>query len=197
MSDLPSGLRNEIPPRLKPFLAQWDYVVETLFDRMAGLTDAEYLWEPADEVWTVRLVDGRPRPDVETWPADASAAPPRTLAWTLGHLGDGAATRADWLVGSHSLQDGDLTWPMQASDGLAFARRGLDAWRDGLAQMTDADLDTVGRSAYPGGLDPELPLIDIVWWVNKELLFHAGEAWFVRDLYAARGGTSSGSPSSA
>jgi hypothetical protein len=75
---------------------------------------------------------------------------------------------------------------MRAAEGLAFARQGLDAWRDGLAQMTDTDLDTVGRSAYPGGLDPTLPLIDIVWWVSKELLFHAGEAWFVRDLYAAR-----------
>jgi hypothetical protein len=35
------------------------------------------------------------------------------------------------------------------------------------------------------GLDPELPLLDIVWWVNKELLEHAAEIWYVRDLYAA------------
>jgi hypothetical protein len=51
--------------------------------------------------------------------------------------------------------------------------------------MTDSDLDTVGRSAYPGGLDPTLPLLDIVWWVNKELIEHTAEIWFVRDLYAA------------
>jgi hypothetical protein len=62
---------------------------------------------------------------------------------------------------------------------------GLSAWRDGLATMTEQDLDVVGRSAYPRGLDPTLPLIEIVWWVNKELLFHAAEIWFVRDLYAA------------
>jgi hypothetical protein len=30
-----------------------------------------------------------------------------------------------------------------------------------------------------------LPLLDIVWWVNKELLEHAAEIWYVRDLYAA------------
>jgi hypothetical protein len=60
---------------------------------------------------------------------------------------------------------------------------------DDLHSLTDADLDTVGRSAYPGGLDPTLPLIEIVWWVNKELLWHAAEIWYVRDLYAAlRGG---------
>ena len=51
--------------------------------------------------------------------------------------------------------------------------------------MTDTDLDTVGRSSYPGGLGPTLPLLDIVWWVNKELIEHAAEIWFVRDLYAA------------
>ena len=54
----------------------------------------------------------------------------------------------------------------------SFLRRGLEAWRGGLEGMTDADLDTVGRSAYPGGLDRRLPLLDIVWWVNKELLEH-------------------------
>jgi len=175
-----------VPGRLAPFLAQWDYITGVLFERLEGLTDEELLWEPAAEVWTVRVVDGRPKPDVESWPPDGSPAPPRTLAWTLGHLGDGSATRADWLVGSHSLKDGDLTWPMTAAESVAFARAGLEAWRGGLAQMTDEDLDTVGRSAYPGGMDPELPLIEIVWWVSKELLFHAGEAWFVRDLYAHR-----------
>ncbi len=175
-----------LPPRLRPFLAQWDYIVEMLFARLDGLTDEAFLWEPADEVWTVRLIDGRPTPDAEAWAPEAAATPPRTLAWTLGHLGSGVALRADWLTGSHSLTNADFTWPMRAADGLAFARRGLDAWRTGLATMTDADLDTVGRSAFPGGLDPELPLIDIVWWVNKELVFHVGEAWLVRDLFDAR-----------
>jgi hypothetical protein len=48
-----------------------------------------------------------------------------------------------------------------------------------VAGMTDEDLDTVGRSAYPHGLDPKLPRIDIVWWVAKELVWHSAEIWFV------------------
>jgi hypothetical protein len=175
-----------IPARLRPFLEQWDYVTEVLFARLDGLTDEEFLWAPARDVWTVRMVDGRPKPDAEVWAAAAEPTPPRTLAWTLGHLGASVALRADWLVGSHSLGNDDFVWPMTANEGVAFARNGLDAWRGGLATMTDADLDTVGRSAYPGGLDATLPLIEIVWWVNKELVFHAGEAWLVRDLYAHR-----------
>jgi hypothetical protein len=176
-----------IPGRLAPFLAQWDYIVEVLTDRLAGLTDEEFLWEPAAECWTVREgPDGRPVPDVESWaPTGDAGSPPRTLAWSIDHLGAGAFERADYLVGSHSLQPGDLTWPMTADAGVRFMLDGLAAWRDGLAQMTDEDLDTVGRSAYPHGLDPELPLMEIVWWVNKELVFHAGEIWLARDLHAA------------
>jgi hypothetical protein len=178
-----------VPARLAPFLAQWDYIVEVLTERLQGLTDEEYLWEPAPGAWSVREVNGRATPDAEVWaPNGSEATPPRTLAWSISHLGAGSLTRADYLVGSHSLKDSDLSWPLTADDGVRFMKKGLDAWRNGLATMTDKDLDTVGRSAYPGGLDPELPLIEIVWWVNKELLFHSGEIWFVRDLYAARKG---------
>ncbi|HEY3072537.1 MAG TPA: DinB family protein [Candidatus Limnocylindrales bacterium] len=174
-----------VPGRLAPFLAQWDYMSEQLLARLQGITDEEYLWEPAPVVWTVRPRDGRGEPDQTAWAPEPEAAPPRTLAWSIGHLGWGSLIRADWLVGSHSLMPGDADWPTSAADGVTFLRTGLAAWRDGIGTMTDPDLDTVGRSAYPGGLDPTLPLLDIVWWVNKELIEHTAEIWFVRDLYAA------------
>jgi hypothetical protein len=187
MSNDSAAASTPIPPRLAPFLAQWDYVVEVLTERVAGLTDEAFLWEPAAIVWTVRRgPDGRPRPDAEWWaPTGEGGTPPRTLAWSIGHLGASVMTRADYLVGSHSMQDNDLTWPMTADDGIRFMLDGLATWRNGLATMTDGDLDTVGRSAYPHGLDPELPLIEIVWWVNKELVFHSAEIWYAADLYDA------------
>jgi DinB superfamily len=179
--------QHETPARLVPFFAQWDYVVEVLRERSAGLTDEEYLWEPAPVSWSVRPnpAGGRNLVDVEVWAPTGEAAPPRTIAWSMGHLGAGVALRADWLVGSHAAVAEDFDWPLTAEAGVQFMLAGLAAWRDGLATMTDADLDTVGRSAYPHGLDPELPLIEIVWWVAKELLWHAAEIWYVRDLYAA------------
>jgi len=88
------------------------------------------------------------------------------------------------LVGDHTMTDHDVDWPIWAQLGVGSMTRGLSAWRTGLDQMTDRDLE-VGRSAYPGGLDLELPLIDIVWWMNKELIEHAAEIWYARDLYAA------------
>ena len=175
-----------VPARLAPFLAQWDYMSEQLLARVEGLTDEEYVWEPGGTVWTVRPRNDRGIPDQSAWAPAPDAAPPRTLAWSVGHLGWGSLVRADWLVGSHSMSEDDIDWPTTALEGVAFLQKGLAAWRDGIGAMNDVDLDTVGRSAYPGGLDPTLPLLDIVWWVNKELIEHAAEIWFVRDLYAAR-----------
>ena len=175
-----------VPPRLAPFLAQWDYVTEQLFGRLEGLTDDELLWEPAPVTWTVRPgSDGKPGRSSESawWAPTPEAEPPRTLSWSMGHLGAGSLIRADWLVGSHEMVD-QPDWPVETEAAIDFLRVGLDAWRSGLEVMSDEDLDTVGRSAYPGGLDPQLPLMDIVWWVNKELLWHAAEIWYVRDLYA-------------
>lgn len=175
-----------VPPRLAPFLAQWDYVTEQLFARLDGLTNDELLWEPAATTWTVRTAgDATSERTSESawWAPTPDAEPPRTIAWSMGHLGAGALIRADWLVGTHAMVD-TPDWPVEAEEATEFLRNGLDAWRSGLEQMSDVDLDTVGRSAFPGGLDPQLPLMDIVWWVNKELLWHAAEIWYVRDLYA-------------
>lgn len=179
---------SDSPPRLAPFLAQWDYVTEQLFGRLENLSNAELLWEPAPGSWTVASnSDGETRPTSEGggwWNPTPDVEPPRTLAWSMGHLGSGALIRADWLVGDHEMREGP-PWPVTAQTAVEFLTAGLDAWRSGLDQMTDEDLDTVGRSAFPDGLDPQLPLLDIVWWVNKELVWHAAEIWYVRDLYAA------------
>lgn len=174
------------PPRLAPFLASWDYMSQQLLERLEGLTDEELVWEPAPTVLTVRRrPDGTTGTDAHALPPDSRVQPPRTLAWSINHLGSGTLVRADWLVGSHALDDEDVPWPLTAAQAIDLLRRGLAAWRNGLDGLTDEDLDTVGRSAYPHGLDPTLPLLDIVWWVHKELLEHAAEIWYVRDLYAA------------
>lgn len=182
MTESPS---RQVPSRLAPFLAQWDYIVGVLLERLEELDDEEFLWRPAENVLTVRPVNGGSKPDAQGLPPTGEVEPPRTLAWLLGHLGAGSYLRANYLVGDHNMTEADLTWPLTADEGIEFMESGLGAWRDGLAQMTDEDLDTVGRSAFPHGLDPTLPLIEIVWWQNKDLVFHAGEIWYIRDLYAA------------
>jgi hypothetical protein len=163
-----------IPARLAPFLAQWDYMANILLERLEGLTDQEYRWKPAPEVITRGGM-----------PPTAEPMPPRTIAWSVCHLGATGLLRADYLDGEHKLKGEDISWPDTAAEGIELMRRGNERWRTGIGSMTDADLDTVGRSAFPWGLDPTLPLLDIIWWQNKELIYHAGEIWLLRDLYRA------------
>ena len=60
------------------------------------------------------------------------------------------------------------------------------AWREVLTSADDEALDAVGRSTYPYGSDPEVPLLQTVWWMNEELLHHRGEIALLRDLYYHR-----------
>ncbi|WP_431045710.1 hypothetical protein ACQUSR_29495 [Streptomyces sp. P1-3] len=55
-----------------------------------------------------------------------------------------------------------------------------------LLSVEDSALDTVGYCTYPHGSDADEPLIDIVWWVNQEVLHHGAEIALMRDLYFAR-----------
>ena len=55
--------------------------------------------------------------------------------------------------------------------------------------MTDEQLDQIGYGQFPGGLDPKLPFICIVWWTNRELIHHLGEVGLLRDLWSAKQGT--------
>jgi hypothetical protein len=43
----------------------------------------------------------------------------------------------------------------------------------------------VGYSTYPYGSDPGEMFVDIVWWVNQEILHHGAEIALLRDLYRA------------
>ncbi len=60
------------------------------------------------------------------------------------------------------------------------------SWREALLTADDTALDTVGYSTYPNGSDAEDLFVDVVWWVNQEVLHHGAEVALLRDLYRAR-----------
>ena len=67
---------------LEAALVSWDYSAGVLLDRLQGLTDDEYFWEPVPGCWTVTRDD-------EGWAAtndpEADPAPFTTIAWRLWH----------------------------------------------------------------------------------------------------------------
>lgn len=183
--------------RLAPLLAQFDFTVESLLDRAQGMTDEEYFWEPVSGCWSIRRRDddrdvrmlgkGEWALEQDRIPLDSPNPPFTTIAWRLGHLSSGLTLRADWTVGSKSLGIDDIEMPASATSAIATLERSTAYWREALTTATtDEDLDQVGRSSYPGGLDPDIPFIEIVWWVNKELIHHGAEIALLRDLWQVR-----------
>ncbi|MFJ5707269.1 DinB family protein [Streptomyces sp. NPDC093105] len=203
-----------IPARLSPLLAEFDFARKRLTDRLAGpvvdsgngtdvpvgpLTDAEYLWEPAPGCWSVRRFADGPGPAAalltgtgdwgrETAPYPHPVPPPfTTLAWRLTHLSELLELRADHTNGTRSLTRDDYRSAGDAATAMADFDRAAGAWREALLSAGDKELDTVGHCSYPHGGDAEEPFLEIVWWVNQELLHHGAEIALLRDLHRTLG----------
>ncbi|HVU73844.1 MAG TPA: DinB family protein [Mycobacteriales bacterium] len=187
--------------RVGLLLDQLDSSIDFARERLTGLTDDEMMWEPVRGCFSVRRRgDARsPRPVgagdwVLDWGVDDGAPEPfTTIAWRLGHLGAGTAGRWEWTFGDRRADmDADYPYSASADAMLAELWAWLQRWREGVDGLTDEQLDTVGFGQYPHGLDPDLPIIAIVWWVNREVIHHLAEAATLRDLYANRASLGAG-----
>ncbi|MGK5629927.1 DinB family protein [Streptomyces sp. URMC 123] len=200
-------------PRIAPLLEQFDFAYERLTHRMAGpvmdsgdgsdtevgpMTDDEYFWEPVPDCWSVRRRADGPGPRAtllagtgdwgrDTAPYPHPSPPPfTTIAWRLSHLSEMLTLRADHTAGSRRLTRDDYAVVGDAAGAVAAFEAAATAWRTALLGVDDTALDTVGYCSYPHGSDAEDPFVDIVWWVNQEVLHHGAEIALLRDLYRAR-----------
>src|ERR1039457_4062481 len=90
----------------------FDGVWERFTGRLEGLDDAEYLWEPVDDCWSIcEGADGRGRMDGVGAGVPAPApAPVTTIAWRIGRLsGIALGAFANWLFGDSSLTVEDIS----------------------------------------------------------------------------------------
>ena len=200
------------PSRLVPLLEQFDWACLRLLNRLTGpeadsgngmpiavppMTDDEYRWEPVPGCWSVRRRADGPGQGATVlvgageWGRDSAPEPPypppfTTIAWRLSHISEMLMLRADYTTGSHSLTSETYVTSGEAAGAIASFVAASDAWRGTLLSFDDAALDTVGLSTYPYGSDAVEVFIDIVWWVNQEVLHHGAEIALLRDLYRAR-----------
>jgi hypothetical protein len=158
-----------------------DFVWARIRDRLSGLTEAEYLWEPAPGCWSVRAVPGAgwqiERPDPEPVPA-----PVTTIAWRLWHLGSEclAGFTAQGL-GPWPLAVRGQEWYPEPGPALAALDRAWQAFRAGLAKLGEDGLwrpRQSGQDGYPGGL-----WAAVVLRAQDELSHHGAEIALLRDLY--------------
>lgn len=165
---------------LAPLLAQWDTSLAMLFERLDGLTDDEYRWQPTPGA--ADLVDR----DGTLQAARDAGQPTRTIAWTMAHLADMCRLRADYTDGAKNRPLGYGPFPGTAAGAMTELRAAADRWRACVAGASAEQARQVGYSSYPVGMDPDLPFVDIVWWLNRELIAHGADIGTVRDLYSVR-----------
>ena len=134
------------------------YAFGRLRDRLAGLTEEEYRWEPGPKV--------------------------RTLAWRMGHIADLLTDErnAAWLgVPPRPAPAGT---PMTARDAVDRLEAAFTAW----SEVLDAvPVESLAEPIGPvGGRYADTTRRAFVLHVLDELIHHGAEVALVRDLWAAR-----------
>jgi hypothetical protein len=157
-----------------------------LRERLDGLDDDEYLWEPVPGCWTIR-----PRDDGGAWRPDFSILPPdpppfTTIAWRVAHITDilGQERNATWLGLEPEAPD-DLTAEPTAARALGRLDRAHDRWERylGADALTD---DVLWEQVGPiGGQYAEMTRTAFVLHEIDELIHHGAEVGLLRDWYRA------------
>jgi hypothetical protein len=170
-----------VTSRLDPLNAQLQTSWFMLWAGLEGLSDDDYLWEPAPGSWNLRLhADGN-------WKRDAS--PPTvvpTIAWRMCTLAGTQTLRADWTFGGHRLQWTDIDLPGSAAGAMAFLERASAAWIQAVAGVSDTDAETP-LCDWPGGPQGR-PFAETLWWTNRELVAAGAKITLLRDLHRSRPG---------
>ena len=159
-----------------------------LRSRLDGLTDEEYLWEPADGCWTVRTRnDGSRRHDFAVPSPDPT--PPTTIAWRLWHLIDlyGENRAPEWLqvapqgdaIGLDDPAGGEP--PATAAAAIGLLERAHDRWEAHLASVAETSL---GEQIGPvGGAYATRTRASYVLHMLDEFIHHGAKIGVLRDLF--------------
>jgi hypothetical protein len=158
----------------------FDYAHGRLLDRLVGLDDSEYFWEPVPGCWSVRRgPDGRCAMDGGT-PAP-EPAPVTTIAWRVGHIGIALAGFADSLFGTGTLRPEDIEFAPAAAAVPAFLQASYRPWREGIGSVGEPRWwRAIGPAFGPYAEDATA---DLALHVFDELVHHAAEISLLRDLY--------------
>jgi hypothetical protein len=160
-----------------------DFAYRRLRNRLAGLTDEEYLWEPAPGCWTIRPAEGG-------WTRDRSRLPRRpapltTIAWRLDHLIDVLAgeRNATW-IGATPVGTLDHASPApSAAAAIDRLERAFDLFTGNVRAAEAAGLTkAMGKVAGPYAEDTRAAF---VLHELDELIHHGSEIAAMRDVYHA------------
>jgi hypothetical protein len=168
--------RNAMPVLLLGIDDAW----QRLWARLDGLGTDEYRWEPAEDCWTIRPVDGHWLADVSD--RDPQPAPVTTIAWRLWHIGsDCLAHYVSPSLGDWPLPVRDREWYGDAESALPVLHTAFDTFRSRIEALGEDGLWQPLGPAW--GPYAESSWADLVVHALDELAHHGAEVALLRDLY--------------
>ncbi|MFJ9177250.1 DinB family protein [Streptomyces sp. NPDC102360] len=164
-----------------------------LRDRLAGLTDDEYFWEPVPDCWSLRprgaataaIQGGSGNFVIEFAFPEPVPAPVTTIAWRLGHILVGVlGARNASHFGAEPVDYMSYDYPGTAAEALDRLDAAYAQWITGVRGLDEA---TLARPCGPAeGEFAKEPMATLVLHINREMLHHTAEIALLRDLYAHR-----------
>jgi hypothetical protein len=154
-------------------------------DRLAGLTQAEYEWEPAPGAWSVRASpDG---PQVERVEPDPEPPPLTTISWRMWHIAieclEGYSAR---VFGTTATDLEDRAFTVDVDAAIDITARATASFRAALlARGPDWLFEQLGPTYGPYA---ESTFLGLMLHVIDELVHHGAEVGLLRDLYRSRRG---------
>ncbi|MCK6586627.1 MAG: DinB family protein [Polyangiaceae bacterium] len=147
---------------------------------LQNLSTAECLWRPAAAGPHIHQdAEGRWRAD---WPEhEGYDLGPASIGWLTWHLGFWWSMVIDHCYGEGTLTKELVHWPGGADEVRSSINGLQEEWRRRLDELTEDDLLSTARTRWP--LENR-PFVDIVAWVNVELMKNAAEIGYARFLYA-------------
>ncbi|MBR7835721.1 DinB family protein [Actinospica durhamensis] len=173
-----------LDPVTRDVLAIFEDARFRLFERLEGLTDAEYLWEPVSDSLSIRPGDDGAFRVARAFPESVPGVPDpvTTIAWRIWHIGN-LCLRGYVLIFFEDVPDlGDrLAWPGTAKEGIQALAEEWERFTSRIAALGDK------RLLEPMGLGPGdsagETYLKLTLHALDEVAHHGGEIGLLRDLY--------------
>jgi hypothetical protein len=146
--------------------------------RVEGLSDEEFFWQPVADCWTVHPdALGRWIGDYEE--PDPVPAPFTTIAWRLTHVATCKLMYHEYAFGPRAMTWDDIEIPHTFTEAIAMLERGQRLLESDLRSLADEDLDAPRLTNW----GEPWPTWQILWTIVAHDLAHGAEIGVVRDLY--------------
>jgi hypothetical protein len=161
----------------------WSRSCDRLLQRLDGLTDDEYRWEPVAGCWNVR-------PSAESacgWTVDYPDVPPdpppmTTIAWRMLHISDGNSIYWEHAFGPGLRNFWDLVPHGDAAGAIEYLAESQAPIATTLSELDDAALDDI----RPTQFGVEWPARRVLTVLIDEQVHHGAEIALLRDLYRSQ-----------